>query len=215
MKKIVAFVIVLFLLPLSTSAQDVCEGNFDYDYDVDGSDAFTFKTDFGRSSISNPCPSSPCPVTCEGTLSAAGRWCDQNDGTVKDMSTGLVWLKDVGWGGQKIWADCSMWDDAHTRVGILYAGMPGTELSDGSIVGDWRLPTQMELVHITRVGDEYIRYNELYFFTGGQNSPTQAFWTSTTLEGNHDYAICVHGDSTYGGCDKQFPFYVWPVRGSN
>jgi hypothetical protein len=33
-----------------------CEGNFDCDGDVDGSDAFKFKEDFGRSRFFNPCP---------------------------------------------------------------------------------------------------------------------------------------------------------------
>jgi hypothetical protein len=38
-----------------------CEGNFDNDEDQDGSDAATFKTDFGRNPFSNPCSSlSPC-----------------------------------------------------------------------------------------------------------------------------------------------------------
>lgn len=32
-----------------------CEGNFDVDSDVDGSDAHLFKTDFGRSLLGNPC----------------------------------------------------------------------------------------------------------------------------------------------------------------
>ncbi len=218
MKRLIIAVVVAVALVFSLSvscvmAQEPCEGNFDYDDDQDGSDAFTFKTDFGRSSFGNPCPPSPCPLMCEGTLSTGGRWCDQGDGTVKDMTTGLAWLKDVGWGGQKIWADCTTWDDAHTRAGTLYAGMPGAGLSDGSIVGDWRLPTQMEIIDITRVGDEYIRYNQMYFFTGGLGIPNQVFWTSTTLESDPDYAICMSGDSSYGGCDKQFPFYVWPVRG--
>lgn len=33
-----------------------CEGNFDFDLDVDGGDASKFKTDFGRSGLKNPCP---------------------------------------------------------------------------------------------------------------------------------------------------------------
>jgi hypothetical protein len=38
-----------------------CEGNFDGDEDQDGSDAFTFKVDFGRSPFLNPCiPANPC-----------------------------------------------------------------------------------------------------------------------------------------------------------
>ena len=38
-----------------------CEGNFDGDEDQDGSDAFDFKEDFGRSFLGNPCESgNPC-----------------------------------------------------------------------------------------------------------------------------------------------------------
>jgi hypothetical protein len=38
-----------------------CEGNFDCDDDVDGSDAFPFKEDFGRSVLGTPCEDgNPC-----------------------------------------------------------------------------------------------------------------------------------------------------------
>ena len=65
-----ALIVVAGLLLLSTPcvmAQDPCEGNFDCDQDVDGTDAAVFKSDFGRSSFSNPCPTcqdNPCP--CPG-----------------------------------------------------------------------------------------------------------------------------------------------------
>jgi len=36
--------------------QNYCEGNFDGDQDVDGNDAFKFKSNFGRSKFNNPCP---------------------------------------------------------------------------------------------------------------------------------------------------------------
>lgn len=45
-----------------------CEGNFDGDPDVDGSDAAVFKADFGRSGFKNPCGNSaPCDgdFTCD------------------------------------------------------------------------------------------------------------------------------------------------------
>jgi len=48
-----------------------CEGNFDTDSDVDGTDAQTFKTDFGRSTILHPCTSlSPCngDFNCDGDV---------------------------------------------------------------------------------------------------------------------------------------------------
>jgi subtilisin len=51
-----------------------CEGNFDTDIDVDGTDAQTFKTDFGRSSVLNPCTSL---IPCNGDF-----YCDGDvDGT--------------------------------------------------------------------------------------------------------------------------------------
>ena len=65
---------------------------------------------------------------CEGTRSAGGRWCDNGDGTVTDMTTCLVWLKYASWGGAKPWrsgeTDCSSpdyvcYDDARYRVSIL------------------------------------------------------------------------------------------------
>jgi cysteine-rich repeat protein len=43
-----------------------CEGDFNCDGDVDGTDASLFKSDFGRSSMQNPCP--PCE--------AGGEWCE-------------------------------------------------------------------------------------------------------------------------------------------
>jgi hypothetical protein len=52
-----------------------CEGNFDDDYDQDGTDASVFKVDFGRSKISGtPCTSA---VPCNGDFE-----CDTDvDGT--------------------------------------------------------------------------------------------------------------------------------------
>ena len=94
-------IMFVFFVPASPIFAQPCKGNFDFDEDVDGTDAAVFKEDFGRSPFFNPCPTSPCPVKCEGTLSVGGRWCDQGDGTVKDMTTGLVWLKNAGWGGRK------------------------------------------------------------------------------------------------------------------
>ena len=51
-----------------------CKGNFDYDKDVDGTDAFVFKTDFGRSTFFSPCINEvlcngdfDCDNDCDGT----------------------------------------------------------------------------------------------------------------------------------------------------
>lgn len=54
-----------------------CEGNFDCDTDCDGTDASTFKVDFGRSTFGNPCENGnpcngdfDCDGDCDGTDAA-------------------------------------------------------------------------------------------------------------------------------------------------
>lgn len=56
----------IVMVPVSTVFAQPCEGNFDCDQDVDGSDAAVFKQDFGRSPFFEPCDTcidSPCPCT--------------------------------------------------------------------------------------------------------------------------------------------------------
>jgi hypothetical protein len=113
------FLAVFFLLLSFTLtfvfSQEIyyCEGNFDYDQNVDGSDAFIFKTDFGRSIITNnPCPPdgpAPVPKTWQwisyspgddGDLENGAMWpnprfTDNGDETITDNLTGLMWLKDA------------------------------------------------------------------------------------------------------------------------
>jgi len=74
------------------------------------------------------------------------RWCNNNNGTVTDTTTGLIWLQTGGWGGKKAWRAESGNDDADTKVGLLSASDVTAGLSDGSLPGDWRLPTKSELV---------------------------------------------------------------------
>ena len=52
-----------------------CEGNFDCDGDCDGTDALTFKVDFGRSIFDDPCESGD---TCNGDIDCDGD-CDGTD----------------------------------------------------------------------------------------------------------------------------------------
>ena len=163
-------------------------------------------------------------ITCAGTLSAGGRWCDNGNGTVTDMTTGLVWLQKADWGGLKPWrnssTDCSSpnytcYDDAHQRAGLLESGSASANLSDGSVVGDWRLPTKSELVGIMQ-GNEFIRSSNIYMFTGVQSAYYNVFWSSTTYAVEPDYAWYV--DVYYGSVkrtSKGFKVYVWPVRSDN
>jgi len=105
---------------------------------------------------------------CSGGTPNGNRWCDNGDGTVTDLTTCLVWLQKADWGGSKKWEDCTNHDDAHTRAGILKAGSSGADLSDGSVVGDWRLPTKTELHNLAN-GTEAVRSGNMRAFTGVQS----------------------------------------------
>ena len=67
-------VVGLFFLSAPIALAQPCEGNFDCDQDVDGTDAAVFKADFGRSSFNRPCtPPDPCVGDFDGVEMLTGR----------------------------------------------------------------------------------------------------------------------------------------------
>jgi hypothetical protein len=121
--KTLILIISIVLLPFTALAQDdFCQGNFDFDQDVDGTDLVTMKEFYGRSEFYNPCPpDGPAPVPKSGqtTSYATGddgdlergvekpplkdRFTDNGDGTVTDNLTGLIWLKNADCFGSRTW----------------------------------------------------------------------------------------------------------------
>jgi hypothetical protein len=225
------------VVPSSTTTitTDNCEGNFDCDFDVDGSDASMFKSDFGRSSLSNPCPAAdPCylcyqiihlPKTGQTSSYDTGddgdlekgaalpkpRFNDNGDGTVTDNLTGLIWLKDAARFGIR------RWGEALADGNGLQDGQCGP--SDGSISVDWRLPNRVELESLLDIKF----YSPALSNTMGtgqwsQNDPfnnvQSSYWTSSTGAYMPAYAWCVDmlGGIVTGGI-KDGGDYVWPVRG--
>ncbi|MBF0475444.1 MAG: DUF1566 domain-containing protein [Deltaproteobacteria bacterium] len=154
--------------------------------------------------------SHPSCVTCKGQLSPLGRWCDNNNGTVTDMSNGLVWLKDAGWGGRyPFWTNTKTGTSAADRAAQVQNGNPAS-LSDGSQEGAWRLPTLVELKAL-HAGPEAVRDSAMYSFTGVQSD---VYWSSTTVAVNTSLAWIVDlGSSLVNGASKASGYYVWPVRG--
>lgn len=156
-------------------------------------------------------------ITCEGTLSAGGRWCDQGNGTVKDVTTGLVWLKDAFWGSMyPFWVDSMIGMNAHDRAAQVKNGTPAS-LTDGSVEGNWRLPTKEEL-HGLANGSEAVRCTSgscnVNGFTGVQSVN---YWSSTTVA---DYALLaklvnMNNGNALGGNKDFTGAYVWPVRSDN
>lgn len=118
---------------------------------MDGSDATVLKNDFGRSIFKNPCPPdgpAPLPRTGQTTSYTPGdagalqrgvgwsepRFTDNEDGTIKDNLTRLIWLKmlivlDIEHGVTR----CLIVMDCQTEVVIL-AMVPALE-SGGYPIG--------------------------------------------------------------------------------
>ena len=179
MRKVLAGVVIvvvsLFIIPVSmVLAQDVCEGNFDTDVDVDGTDAAVFKSDFGRSAFKNPCPpNGPAPVPKTGST---GCWDENGDervchpcviggGPCYPTGQDGMWQKGVALPEPRFtdnadgtitdnltgvnWMENANCFDFNTwQEALDYCNdlSAGTcGLTDGSSAGDWRLPNRREL----------------------------------------------------------------------
>jgi hypothetical protein len=150
-------------------------------------------------------------LTCKGTI-VGTRWCDQENGTVKDMTTGLIWLKNAAWGGAKVWRinsvcnhpDVTCHDDAHQRAASLSDGAVDAGLTDGSVEGEWRLPTKAEIQNLSN-GEEAVRSNSMRAFTG----VLSFYWTSSSVVGNESAAYAINMENgVVGNGSKDGEGYV-------
>jgi len=152
------------------------------------------------------------PISCNGTgqdgeLQAglqppSPRFTDNNDGTVTDNLTGLVWLKNANPFGLR------MWEEALQLCNNLSTGSYG--LSDGSVIGDWRLPN-------IREAESLVDYNNF-----GPCLPTghpfatlrpSSYWTSTSVTASPTEAMfIIYGVGPSIFENKEHAFFVWPVR---
>jgi hypothetical protein len=229
MKRIVLLLMIFLLSTHIALAQNFCQGDFNYDGNVDAADVSVFLQNFGRSKFNNPCPpDGPAPVekTWQWISYATGddgdyehgamwpdpRFTDNGNGTITDNLTGLIWLKDADCFGQR------RWNDALSDCNGLSAGYCG--LTDGSSVGDWRLPNLKELQSLIHYGF----YDPALPCTAGPchwtegdpfiNVQSGSYWSSSTYASNTDGAWGVSmGVGYVYGNDKTYSYYVWPVRG--
>ncbi len=140
------------------------------------------------------------------------RFTDNLDGTVTDNLTGLIWLKH---------ANCfalESWNGALEECNELSSGSCG--LTDGSVIGDWRLPQRFELESLcdmayylpalpdTEGTGQYLAGNPFTFVK------YYRYWSSTTRADSRDHAFYVDMEYGYvGGDSKGSNYFVWPVRG--
>lgn len=148
------------------------------------------------------------------------RFCDMNNGTVLDMDTGLIWLKNANCFGKQDWRTA----EGYARS--LAGGQCG--LTDGSAAGDWRLPTVSEweaFIEPTRFqnpalsnaagddqwseGDAFT--NVEYDFQSKYWSSTHTYVTDTVISGS--FIKLYYG--TIGSEWEGYENYAWPVRNGN
>ncbi len=138
-----------------------------------------------------------------GTALPEPRYYTQADGTVLDKATGLIWLRNL-----TCLPEVMSWENAINAANMLADdGMGTCGLSDGSEIGDWRLPNVRELQTLIFPGDQ-LPNNDLPAFSGQQSR----YWTSTTYAGDAtDAWFLRYGFISRSG--KTGVFHVWPVRG--
>lgn len=147
----------------------------------------------------------------KGVAWPGARFTDNQNGTVTDNLTGLIWLRNAGCFAP------GLWSTALTEVNQLASGACG--LSDGSVAGQWRVPNLVELESMVDVSASNPAITAGNPFTNVANS---IYWTSTTYfggeEGSPDAWVIRMSDGSYINDSVQnvkatSTNGVWAVRG--
>ena len=137
------------------------------------------------------------------------RFVDNRDGTATDRLTGLIWLKNMNCFGMM------NLEDAMLAAKSLKDGDCGPDpeliLSDGSSIGDWRLPTMSELCTLIDFSRRDPALPSGHMFS---RFPSGYHWSSTTLDYHSGTAWIVYfesGTTCYENVTNQAG-YILPVR---
>ena len=137
-----------------------------------------------------------------------------SNGTVTDNLTGLIWLKNANCFGAKTWSQ------ALSEVTSLANGSCG--LSDGSTVGQWRLPNVREMQSLIHYGFS----NPALSNTQGTGKWTEGapfvgllsdyYWLSTTFANAPNEAwYVILGSGIMSTGTQGLTLNVWAVRGGH
>jgi hypothetical protein len=173
-------------------------------------------------------PRNPALTGSDGNLQKGVAWpnprfTNNNNGTVTDNLSGLIWLKNANCtdtvggvakgSGKLTWANALTWSNA------LANGF--CSLTDGSTAGQWRLPNRKELDSLVNLAyanpalsnaTGTAQWTEGDAFSGVRSND---YWSSTSYADDTSFAW---GLSLYDGyvsyrAAQSYATYVWPVRG--
>jgi hypothetical protein len=136
------------------------------------------------------------------------RFTNNQDGTITDNLTGLIWLRDAGCLGTRNWSA------ALVAANTLANGACG--LSDGSTAGQWRLPNINELESLIDIGQSAPALSAGHPFT----SVSATYWSSTTYTAGPFSAMAIrftdgrwiNGSDGAGDNYKEALNGVWAVK---
>jgi hypothetical protein len=143
------------------------------------------------------------------------RFTDMENGTVRDECSGLIWLKDANF-----YSVQTTWSVAMGVASLIHHGAPSS-LSDGSAIGDWRLPKKSEWEAFV---DKKYENPALCNSTGdGQWAPGDAFtgvksdnyWSSSLAVTYNAWLLNMGWGEMYFVPIIPSTHYVWPVRYAN
>ena len=155
---------------------------------------------------------SAAPPAAPLLSSAANRFTDNDNGTITDRRTGLIWLKNANCaetiGGVDKSDGVLALANARTWIAALDNGYCG--LSDGSTASQWRLPKRKELRSLIDYRASNPALPPGHPFTDVQSN---YYWSSTTFSPSTGgaWGVNLANGIRYAG-DANFMLYVWPVR---
>jgi hypothetical protein len=135
---------------------------------------------------------------------------DNNDGTVTDIRSKLVWIKSP--------IQFSKTDYNNSSILVRNIKSADYGINDNSIVGAWRLPTLQEFKSFVEIyaNIDESKYNTPYDWLinrGITANKDALYWTATSSANDPDGAWAINlltGKADYP--DKNTQLYVWPVR---
>jgi hypothetical protein len=132
------------------------------------------------------------------------RFTNNNDGTILDNTTGLVWKRcSEGLSG-------TLCESGTPTIFNWLEALKTAAVSNFAGKNDWRLPSIKELATIVERQCTMPAINEIVF----PATPTMSFWSSTPYDANSAFAWNIY--FPYGisdGNNKDYKFYVRLVRG--